>query len=83
MMISKAITQVAPGQARAIALTVAGVVPDRRDLIFAAVRSASESRLNLAALGFATGQPMNPANLVGGPGVVPVQAPANVITPEN
>ena len=83
MVISKAITQVAPGQARAIALTVAGVVPDRRDLIFAAVRSASESRLNLAALGFATGEPMNPANLVGGPGVVPVQAPANVITPEN
>jgi hypothetical protein len=83
MVISRAVTQVVPGQARAVALAVAAVVPDRRDLIFAAVRSGTEGRLNLAALSFATDQPMNPANLVGGGGAIPTEAPDDIISPEN
>jgi hypothetical protein len=67
--ISRGATECAPGQARAIALAVAGVVPDERESIFFTVWQAlggSGPRVDLAALGFATGQGVNPANYVHG-----------------
>jgi hypothetical protein len=60
--ISYAVAEAAPEDARAIAQAVAAVVPDQRDMVFAAVRSVSGLRLDLAALGFTTGQGINPAN---------------------
>ena len=60
--ISYAVAEAAPEDARAIAQAVAAVVPDQRDMVFAAVRSVSGLRLDLAALGFSTGQGINPAN---------------------
>ena len=67
--ISRRATECAPGQARAIALAVAGVVPDERESIFLTVWQAlggSGPRVDLAALGFATGAGVNPANYVHG-----------------
>jgi hypothetical protein len=55
-----------PVDAREIAEAVAGVVPDQRDIIFAAVGSVPEVRLDLAKLGFPIGQGMNPANFSSG-----------------
>ena len=66
--IARAAAEGAPKEARAIALAVAEVVPDQRDLIFASIRSSGLPRLDLGALGFATGQGINPANFVGGQG---------------
>ena len=89
--ISYAAAEAAPDEARAIALAVAAVVPDQRDLVFAAVRSASNRRVNLSALGFGTGQGMNPANFVSdttppGPSPTPTPGaapPIVVISPES
>jgi hypothetical protein len=67
--ISRRATECAPGQARAIALAVAGIVPDERESIFLAVwqaLGAGGPRVDLAALGFATGAGVNPANYVHG-----------------
>jgi hypothetical protein len=67
--IGRRATECAPGQARAIALAVAGVVPDERESIFLAVwqaLGAGGPRVDLAALGFATGAGVNPANYVHG-----------------
>jgi hypothetical protein len=64
--ISYAVTQAVPADAREIAEAVAGVVPDQRDIIFAAVGSVPEVRLDLAKLGFSIGQGMNPANFSSG-----------------
>jgi hypothetical protein len=66
MAISYAVAEAAPMDARAIAQAVAAVVPDQRDMVFAAVRSVSGLRLDLAALGFSIGQGINPANYVSG-----------------
>jgi hypothetical protein len=62
--ISYAAAEHRPGEARGIAVAVAAVVPDQRDLIFAAVRPASDRGLNFSALGFGVRQSINPANFV-------------------
>ena len=63
--ISYAAAEVALGEARAIALAVAAVVPDQPDLIFAAA-APHPTAIRTSARWASARQNINPANFVGG-----------------